>query len=128
MSSIYKDDLTLDPLFEEVGKKQPKSLYDDFSLPFNPFPTAGQFIPDICVDPDEVKREFARTLREFCPDGRARRMTLMGRMGAGKRNLLRFFEQRLREWREPCPGRLAITDLFPIFIQERQGGYFQVHR
>jgi hypothetical protein len=127
MSNIHKDD-PVDASLEEVSKKQPKSPYEDFFLPFNPFPATGQFIRGICVDQDKIKREFARTLREFYLDGRARRMTIIGHTGAGKTNLLRFFEQRFREWSEPRPGRPAITDLFSIFVREPQGGYFEVHR
>ncbi len=126
MSNIHEDDLTL--WFEEVSKKQPKSPYEDFSLPFNPFPAAGQFIPGICVDQNEIRREFARTLREFYVDGRARRMTVLGDTGAGKTNLLRFFQQQFEEWRKPRPGRRPITDLFTIFIHQPQGSYFEVHR
>ena len=127
MNSIYSDDLTLDTLREELSEEQPRSPYLDFFLLSNPFPVAGQF-SGICVNQDEVKREFARTLREFYLDGQARRMTIVGRTGAGKTNLLRFFEQRFREWREPLPGRPAITDLFTIFVREPQGGYFETHR
>jgi len=128
MSKVHEDDLTLDALFEEVSKKQPKSPYEDFFLLLNPFPAAGQFIPGICVDQDEIKREFARTLREFYVDGRARRMTILGRTGAGKTNLLRFFQQQFEEWREPRSGRRPITDLFTIFVHQPQGSYFEVHR
>lgn len=128
MSNIHEDDFTLDAWFEEVSKEQPKSPYEDFSLPFNPFPAAGQFIPGICVDQDEIQREFVRTLREFYVDGRARRMTILGDTGAGKTNLLKFFQQQFDEWREPRPGRRPITNLFTIFIHQPQGSYFEVHR
>jgi Cdc6-like AAA superfamily ATPase len=127
-SNNEKDDLTLAALFEEVSEKQPKSPYEDFFLPSNPFPAVGQFIPGICVDQDEIKQEFARTLREFYVDERARRMTIVGSTGAGKTNLLRFFQQQLEKWREPQPGRRPITDLFTLFIHQPQGSYFEIHR
>jgi Cdc6-like AAA superfamily ATPase len=128
MIETRNDDLTLDMLFEEVSKTQPKSPYEDFALPFNPFPAVGQFIPGICVNQDKIKREFARTLRESYLDGRGSRMTILGNTGAGKTNLLRFFEQQMREAREPHPGRSAIADLFSIFVREPQGSYFEIHR
>lgn len=127
MSPDYQDDLTLDALRDELSEAQPKNPYTGFFLLSNPFPVAGGF-SGICVDQDEVKKEFARTLREFYLDGQSRRMTLVGRTGAGKTNLLKFFQQRFREWREPLPNRAAITDLFTVFVREPQGGYFEAHR
>ena len=126
--SDFKDDLTLDDLRNEIGKGQPGNPYVDFSLLSNPFPDVGQFISGICVNQDEIKREFVRTLREFYQDERSRRMIILGNTGAGKTNLLRFFEQELREWHEPSPGKQAITNLFTIFVDQPQGGYFEIHR
>lgn len=128
MTKAHNDDMALELLFEEVSRAQPKSPYEDFALPFNPFPALGQFIPGICVDQDEIKREFARTLRESYLDGRARRMAILGRTGAGKTNLLKFFEQQIRAAREPRTERSTITDLFPLFVREPQGSYFEIHR
>ena len=126
--SDFKDDLTLDDLRNEIGKGQPGNPYVDFSLLSNPFPDVGQFISGICVNQDEIKREFVRTLREFYQDERSRRMIILGNTGAGKTNLLRFFEQELSEWHEPSPGKQAITNLFTIFVDQPQGGYFEIHR
>ena len=128
MNDSFHEDLTLESLFEEVSKEKPKSPYEDFFLLSNSFPGVGQFFPNICVDQEKVKGEFARTLREFYLDEQSRRMTILGRTGAGKTNLLRFFEQRFKEWREPRQEKQAITDLFTIFIDKPQGGYFEVHQ
>jgi Cdc6-like AAA superfamily ATPase len=128
MNDSFHEDLTLESLFEDVSKEKPKNPYEDFFLLSNPFPGVGQFFPNICVDQEEVKGEFARTLREFYLDEQSRRMTILGRTGAGKTNLLRFFEQRFKEWREPRQEKQAITDLFTIFIDKPQGGYFEVHQ
>lgn len=128
MTVAGKDELTLDDLREELSKEQPKNPYLDSCLISNPFPPEGQFIPGICADQDDIKSEFARTLREFYLGGQARRMTIIGRTGAGKTNLLRFFEQQLGEWRKPDPDRRAVIDLFTIFIREPKGGYLEVHR
>jgi len=128
MSDFHNNALTLDALFEEVSRTQPRSPYEDFSLLVNPFPATGQFISGICVDQDRIKQEFARTMREFYLDERARRMTIVGRTGAGKTNLLKFFEQQFKEWREPRQGRRPITDLFTIYVHQPQGSYFEMHR
>jgi hypothetical protein len=128
MSSSAENDFTLDSLLAEFGKQQPVSPYAGFSLPFNPFPAAGQFIPGICVNQERIKQELVRTLREFYADGRARRMIITGRTGAGKTNLLRFFEQQFREWREPHADRPTITDLYSIFVREPHGSYMEVQR
>ncbi len=126
--SDFKDDLTLDDLRKEIGKGQPKNPYVNFFLLSNPFPDVGQFIPSICVNQDEIKREFVRTLREFYQDEQSRRLMILGSTGAGKTNLLKFFKQELEEWHQPAPGKQAITDLFTIFVDQPQGGYFEVHR
>ena len=126
--SNFKVELTLDNLRKEIGKGQPRNPYADFLLLSNPFPDVGQFIPGICVNQDNIKREFVRTLREFYQDEQSRRMTILGSTGAGKTNLLKFFGQELREWHEPSPGKQAITNLFTIFVDQPQGGYFEIHR
>ena len=126
--SDFKDGLTLDDLREQIGKGQPGNPYVDFSLLSNPFPDVGQFIRGICVNQDKIKREFVRTLREFYQDEQSRRMTILGSTGAGKTNLLKFFGQELEEWHQPSPGKQAITNLFTIFIDQPQGGYFEIHR
>lgn len=128
MSDTNEYDLTLDTLLEELAVEQPTSPYEKFFLLSNPFPAIGQFIPGICVDQNNVKREFARTLREFYLDGQSRRLTIIGRTGAGKTNLLKFFEQQLKEWRTPNTEHRSLTDLFTIFIDSPQGGYFEIHR
>lgn len=126
--SDFKADLTLDDLRNKIGKGQPGNPWVNFSLLSNPFPDVGQFIPGICVNQDKIKREFVRTLLEFYQDERSRRMIILGSTGAGKSNLLRFFEQELREWHEPSPGKQTITDLFTFFVDQPQGGYFEIHR
>jgi ATPase subunit of ABC transporter with duplicated ATPase domains len=128
MSDIPNNDLTLDALREELAVEQPKSPYERFFLLSNPFPAVGQFIPGICVNQEIVKREFARMLREFYLTGQSRRMTIVGRTGAGKTNLLKFFEQQLKEWRRPSDDRRALVNLFTIFIDSPQGSYFEIHR
>ncbi len=124
------DDLTLDSLFEEISQKQPQSPYQKYYFLSNPFPAGGQAnpFPGICIDQDNIKREFARTLRELYLDGQSKRMAILGSTGAGKTNLLRFFEQQIRAQRESQIDRSPITDLFTIYIQQPQGGYPEIHR
>ena len=127
MSSPNHDDLTLDGLFKEVSKENPKNPYEDFFLLSNPFPTLGQFY-GICVDQESVKAEFTRVLRDFYLDSQSKIMTILGSTGAGKTNLLRFLEQTLRSWREPSTEKKAITDLFTVYIEQPQGSYLEIHR
>ena len=126
--SNFKEDRILDKLRNDIGKGQPRNPYVDFLLLSNPFPDVGQFIPGICVNQDKIKQEFVRTLREFYHDEQSRRLTILGSTGAGKTNLLKFFGQELREWHQPSPGKQAITNLFTIFVDQPEGGYFEIHR
>lgn len=128
MTAIQTDNVTLDHLREELSQEQSGNPYERFSLLSNPFPAAGQFIPGICVDQEEIKSEFARMLREFYRDTNIRIMSITGRTGAGKTNLLRFLEHQLRSWREPSLQRRSITDLYTVFIQEPGDNYFEIHR
>ena len=127
MNRLNQDDLTLNSLFEEVSQGKPKNPYEDFSLLSNPFPTSGQFY-GICVDQESVKQEFTRKLREFYRNSESQIMKIVGSTGAGKTNLLRFFEQTLQKWRDPPPPKKAITDLFTVFIEQPQGSYLEIHR
>src|SRR5436190_2588977 len=129
MNDVNDDDLTLDSLFREISEQQPHSPYHQYFLLSNPFPAAGQStpFPGICVDQDGIKREFARTLREIYLDGQSKRMALIGSTGAGKTNLLRFFEQQIKAQHETS-SNAPISDLFTVFIQQPQGGYLEIHR
>jgi len=120
MSDAHSDQVTFKAFFEKISKDQPESPYEKFMLLSNPFPAAGQFIADICVDQEEVKFEFLRKLQDFYTDGRSTRVRITGETGAGKTNILRFFEKQIRE--------APVNDLFSVFIQEPQGSYLQVHR
>ena len=127
MSSPNPNDLTLEGLFEEVSQESPKNPYEKFCLLSNPFPHLGQFY-GLCVNQESVKGEFTRILREFYHDSQSQIMTMHGRTGAGKTNLLRFLEQTLRSWRKPSAKDKAITDLFTVLVAQPQGSYLEIHR
>ena len=128
MSSPNQDDLTLDGMREEFSQEIPKNPYEDFFLLSNPFPTLGGQFYGICVDQESVKGEFTRVLRDFYLDSQLHVMTMLGNTGAGKTNMLRFFERTLRSWREPSSEKKAITDLFTVFVEQPQGSYLEIHR
>ena len=127
MNSSYQDDSILDDVREELSQEMPENPYTDFYLLSNPFPIIGEFC-GICVDQEEVKEKFKQELREFNRDTRTRIMTMVGSTGAGKTNLLRFLEQKLKSWREPNTENRAITDLFTVYVDRPQGNYIEIHR
>ncbi len=127
MNDTNEYDLTLDAFLEELVQEQPTSPYERFFLLSNPFPAVGEF-HGICVNQDRTKQEFLRTLRELYLHGQSRRLTIVGPTGAGKTNLLRFFEQQLKEWSKPNPDHRSLTNLFTVFIDSTQGSYFEIHR
>ena len=127
MSSPNQDDLTLEGLFEEVSQEKPENPFEKFCLLSNPFPTSRQFY-GICVDQESVKGEFTRILRGFYHDSQSQVLTILGSTGAGKTNLLRFLEERFRQWRKPTAEKKAITNLFTIFVEQPEGSYLEIRR
>ena len=127
MSTSNQSNLTLDDVRQELSQKIPKNPHEQYFLLSNPFPVPGQF-HGICVDQEAVEGEFTRVLRNFYQDSQLQIMTMLGSTGAGKTNLLRYLEHKLRSWREPDSEKKAITDLFTIFIEQPQGSYLDVHR
>ena len=108
MSTPHQDDLTLDGLFKEVSKEKPKNPYEDFFLLSNPFPTLGKFY-GICVDQESVKAEFTRVLRNFYLDSQSQIMTILGSTGAGKTNLLKFWNKHLETGENPALSRRQLS-------------------
>lgn len=127
MSTSNQNNLTLDDVRQELSQEIPENPHEKYFLLSNPFPVPGQFY-GTCVDQEAVEGEFTRVLRNFYQDSQLQIMTMLGSTGAGKTNLLRYLEQKLRSWREPDSEKKAITDLFTIFIEQPQGSYLDVHR
>jgi len=128
MNNLDQDDSVLDDSMRaELSQEMPENPYTDFCLLSNPFPIIGEFC-GICVDQEEVKVKFKQELREFNRKAQTRIMTIIGSTGAGKTNLLRFLEQRLKSWREPNTENKAITDLFTVYVDRPQGNYLEIHR
>lgn len=128
MTHQDKDDFLLNDIFNALNDNRNENPYHEFGLLSNPFPSSGQSnpFPGICVDQDRVKEAFRRNLREIINDSSqpSRRLTLVGSTGAGKTNLLRYFEQQIlwQQREQPTSG------VFSVFIQQPQGGYFEIHR
>ena len=127
MSSSHQDDSILGGVREELSQEIQDNPYEKYNLLSNPFPIIGEYC-GICVDQEEVKAKFKQELLEFNRNAQSRIMTMIGGTGAGKTNLLRFFEQTLKKWREPNTENMAITDLFTVYVDRPQGNYLEIHR
>lgn len=127
MSSSYQEDSILGGVREELSQEIQNNPYEEYNLLSNPFPIIGEFCGN-CVDQKEVKGKFKQELLEFNRNAQSRIMTMIGGTGAGKTNLLRYFEQTLNEWREPNTENKAITDLFTVYVDRPQGNYLEIHR
>ena len=106
-------------LFEKATKPNP---YEDHFLLDNPFPGHGETRFDVCTDQGEIKREFVNVLRGFSPE--AKRIRINGKSGAGKTNILRYFE-RLTE--EALRSGL-IKAVHPIYVFSPGESYFDIHK
>ena len=96
--------------------------YKDHFLLENPFPGRGETGFDVCTDQDAIKREFVAVLQDFSLT--AKRLRINGESGAGKTNILRYFEQLTDEAR-----RLKrIGNLYPIYVSDPGESYFDIHR
>lgn len=127
MSSSYQDDSILGGVRKELSQQIQDNPYEKYNLLSNPFPIIGEYC-GFSVDQKEVKEKFKQELLEFNRNAQSRIMTMIGGTGAGKTNLLRFFEQTLKRWREPNTENKAITDLFTIYVDRPQGNYLEMHR
>jgi hypothetical protein len=117
MTLASKDQLDIVLQRLSSGESQVPNPYQNFSLVVNPFPSYGQFIEGVSVGQEQIKQEFARLLQELYRDQHSRRMVITGTTGAGKTNLLRDFEARIKGVRLPY-----------VFINQPQSGYLEIHR
>ena len=95
--------------------------YEKHFLLENPFPGHGETGFDVCTDQDELKKAFVSTLRKFSTE--AKRLRIDGKNGAGKTNILHYFERLTDEAR----GRQLIGNLRPIYIYVPGTSYFDIH-
>jgi len=95
--------------------------YEKHFLLENPFPGHGETGFDVCTDQRKIKEAFAYTLRNFSTE--AKRLRINGKNGAGKTNILCYFERLTDKARESQ----LIRNLRPIYIYAPGAGYFDIH-
>ena len=95
--------------------------YENHFLLENPFPGHGETGFDVCTDQDTIKNSFVYTLQNFSSD--AKRLRINGKNGAGKTNILRYFEQLTDEAR--ASG--FIKNYHPIYVSAPGDSYFDIH-
>jgi len=105
-------------LLETVKKPNP---YEKFSLLENPFPGYGDVRTDVCTNQQEIKKAFLDLLGRFGPG--AKRLRITGESGAGKTNILRYFERLTEEARL----RGLIGAIYPIYISAPGERYSTIH-
>lgn len=95
--------------------------YERYSLLENPFPGYGETGFDVCSDQGEIKEKFVTILQDFSSP--AKRLRINGESGAGKTNILRYFEQLTDEAR-----RLKrIGNLYPVYVSDPGESYSDIH-
>ena len=114
--TLHKD---LEKLRAERDKKNP---YEEYYLLKNPFPKRGETAFYVCTDQEEIKEEFISTLGEFSSD--AKRLRINGTNGAGKTNILKYFELLTNEARE----RGHIKKIYPVYVRDPGESYFEIQR
>lgn len=87
----------------------------------NPFPGDGDPAFDVCADQEEIRQRFTSTLGNFSTD--AKRLFISGTIGAGKTNILRYFEQLTNAARQ----RGHIGNLHPIYVESPGENVLEVH-
>ena len=110
-----KKDLSL---FVEPEELNP---YERHFLLENPFPGHGETGFDVCTDQDDTKKKFVSPLRNFSLD--AKRLRIDGKNGAGKTNILQYFERLTDEARRSG----LIKNLHPIYVYAPGESYFDIH-
>ena len=96
--------------------------YERYFLLRNPFPGLGETDSDVCTDQDAIKGRFVSILQDF--SSTAKRLRINGKSGAGKTNILRYFERLTDEARRSR----HIGSLHPIYISNPGESYFDIHR
>ncbi len=111
-----KDDLSL---FEV--EPEGHNPYERHFLLANPFPGHGETRLDVCTDQTAIKERYANVLRNF--SSAAKRLRINGKNGAGKTNILRYFERLTDEARRSR----RIQNIHPIYVYAPGESYFDIH-
>ena len=112
----WKKDLIL----FEVKPNEPNP-YEGHFLIRNPFPGSGETGFDVCSDQEDIKQKFIEIIQGFSSE--TKRLRINGETGAGKTNILRYFERLTNEARRSK----RITNLYPIYISDPGDSYYNIH-
>lgn len=116
--------MTIKKDLELFGIAKPNP-YEQYFLLDNPFPAYGEQPQreraDVCTDQQPIKENFVNILRNFGPG--AKRLRINGESGAGKTNILYYFELLTEEARRS--GR--ISAIYPIYVCAPGDSYFDIH-
>lgn len=114
--------MTLKKDLGELFQSKPvDNPYEAYFLLENPFPGYGETGFDVCSDQGEIKEKFVTILQDF--SSTAKRLRINGESGAGKTNILRYFERLTDEARQSR----YIGSLHPIYISNPGESYFDIH-
>ena len=104
-------------------KDKPKgpNLYEKHYLLKNPFPGHGETNFDVCSDQDVIKDKFVQILENFSPE--VKRLRINGKNGAGKTNILQYFERLTDEARRSK----FIENFYPIYVYAPGESYLDIH-
>ena len=104
-----------------AGKPKETNPYEKHSLLRNPFPGYGEPPINVCTDQDPIKDNFIDVLQNFSSE--TKRLRINGETGAGKTNILKYFERLTDE------ARLSerIRKVYPIYINTPDESYFDIH-
>lgn len=104
----------------EADSQRPNPYKRHFLLK-NPFPGDGEVAFDVCADQEELRKKFMSILLDFSSD--AKRLYISGTNGAGKTNILKYFELLTNAARK----RGHINNLHPVYIESPGENVFDVH-
>ena len=95
--------------------------YEKCFLLKNPFPGYGETVFDVCTNQEVIKKDFAHILQNFSSE--VKRLRINGENGAGKTNILRYFERLTDEARRSK----RIKNFHPIYVYAPGESYFDIH-
>ena len=102
-------------------KPEELNPYENHFLLENPFPGHGETGFDVCTDQEDIKKQFVSPLRNFSSE--TKRLRINGKNGAGKTNILQYFERLTDEARRSG----LIKNLYPIYVYTPGESYFDIH-
>jgi hypothetical protein len=95
--------------------------YNSYFLLDNPFPGRGEKPGEVCTNQQEIKRVFANILQSF--DTKSKRLRINGESGAGKTNILQYFDRLTEDARSA--GRIG--NIKPIYVIASVEDYIILH-